>query len=365
MPTRRRNQPIARRDARRGITLLETLVVFSTIGMLLALLLPAVQAAREAARRALCANNLRNVGLAVANEVNATRRMPASGNFSTSGTRFHDWAVNILPYIERSDIAKQWRFDMPSDQPPNLPLAGTHIEVLICPDDDTVVRGHGNLSYVVNGGFACSMPEDCPSVVHAPSGIPQFAKFDFNGNGVTCPQSLAMDTSPYGSDKDLFFKTGLFFGENWPYGSGTMRHHTFDSIFDGLSKTIMLAEDLWAGYDTGDGGWANPYPWRACFYVSGFVCESNDCSAGKVDWRRANTHTGPAAVEAINGRLSAVEGASPWPSSRHPGGVSVVYCDGHVRFLDQDVDGAVYACLVTPQGSTVRGPLAQPISLEE
>lgn len=116
-PTGRRplSDGATRRSAKCGMTLLETLVVISIIGMLLSLLLPAVQAAREAARRAHCANNLRNVGLAVQNEVNAKRRLPASGNFSTSGTRFHDWAVNILAYIERSDIAKQWRFDTPSN----------------------------------------------------------------------------------------------------------------------------------------------------------------------------------------------------------------------------------------------------------
>jgi prepilin-type processing-associated H-X9-DG protein/prepilin-type N-terminal cleavage/methylation domain-containing protein len=355
--TGREGHPPNRRGA---MTLMEVLVAISIIGMLMALLLPAVQQVREAGRRAQCANNLRNVGLSVQGEMNAKRRLPASGNFSTTGVRFHDWVVNVLPYIERSDIVAQWRFDQPSNTPPNAALATVHIDVLVCPDDDTSTRGQGNLSYVVNGGFGFTMPVDCPSIMHAAGGAPQFSQFDFNGNGVTCPPTAAQDSSPLGGDKDLLFKTSLFFPENWPHGTGTQRHHTAESVLDGLSHTIMLAENLWAGYDPAGGDWANPYPWRTSFFLSGYVCQNNQCSAGNVDWSRANSRVSPYSAEAINGGLSAAEGASPWPSSRHPSGVNVVFCDGHLRFLNENIDGALYAWLVTPQGDSIRGPLAQP-----
>ncbi|MGH7136846.1 MAG: DUF1559 domain-containing protein [Pirellulales bacterium] len=351
---------VAQRAARRrrAVTLIELLVVLSTIGMLMALLLPAVQAAREAARRAECANNLRNVAFAIAGELNAKRRLPASGHFSTNGVPFHDWVVSVLPYLERSDLAVEWRFDEPWNKPPNAALRRTGIQILVCPDDDTVALGEGNLSYVVNGGFGWTHPVDCPTVTYG--GASTFTKFDFNGNGVTCPSNAAKDNSPVGTDKDLFFKTGLFFAENWPYGSGTVRHHTADSIVDGLSNTIILAENLWAGYDPTGGDWAAPYPWRACFFLSGYVCQDSKCSKGNVNWGNANSRSGSAAREAINGALLAGEGTSPWPSSRHPGGVNLAFCDGHLRFVDQNIDGPVYAWLVTPQGSRVLGPLAQP-----
>ncbi|HET6879936.1 MAG TPA: DUF1559 domain-containing protein [Pirellulales bacterium] len=349
---------------RKAMTLMEVLVVTSIIGMLMALLLPAVQATRESARRAACANNLRNVALAVSGELSAKRRLPASGHFDFTGGPFHDWVVNLLPYLERSDLSTKWQFDRQVNATPNSRLATTGIEVLVCPDDDTVSRGQGNLSYVVNAGFGWTQPIDCPTVTYGATST--FTKFDLNGNGVTCPANAGVeDSSPFGYDKELFFKTGLFFGENWPYGSGTVRHHTGDSIVDGLSHTIMLAENLWAGYDSSGGNWANPLPWRTCFFLSGYVCRDNQCSAGNVAWKSANAHTGAEAAEAINGALSATEGASPWPSSRHPGGVNVAFCDGHLRFLDQDVDGAVYAWLLTPQGSTIRGPLAQPPTQDE
>ena len=144
--------------ARDGFTLMEILVVISIIGMVMALLLPAVMQAREAARRNQCANNLRNVGLAVQGEMNAKRRLPASGNFSTKGVPFHDWVVNVLPYIERSDILAQWQFDQPSNQPPNSPLAATRLEVLVCPDDNSAQDGDAKINYLANGGFGWTMP---------------------------------------------------------------------------------------------------------------------------------------------------------------------------------------------------------------
>ena len=117
------------------------------------------------------------------------------------------------------------------------------------------------------------------------------------------------------SDKSLFYKTGLFFPENWPLGSGTVRHHSFASISDGLSRTIMLAENRWAGYDPAAAiNWSNPAPWRTSFFISGYVCLNNQCKSGNVDWRRANDRSNATSrEEAINGRTSASEGSSPWP----------------------------------------------------
>ncbi len=99
---------------RPGFTLVEVLVAISIIGMLLALLLPAVQAAREAGRRNTCKNNLRNIALAIANHESAHRRLPSAGwgfqwfGDPDRGTGQHQpggWSCNVLPYVERRDLA--------------------------------------------------------------------------------------------------------------------------------------------------------------------------------------------------------------------------------------------------------------------
>ncbi|NQT11657.1 MAG: DUF1559 domain-containing protein [Planctomycetes bacterium] len=345
-----------------GFTLVELLVVITIISMLVALLLPAVMSARGAARRTQCKNNLRNLGLAMLQEAEVKRRFPASGHFSYAGPEsYHGWMVALLPWLERRDIAEEWNLDLPFDDPANERLASIALPIAVCPDDDTAMSGGGNLSYVVNGGFGWTRPWDCPSVFHV-MGVPPIQAIDLNGNGTTCPASMGDDGTP--SDKQFFFQTGMFFLENWPRGVGVERHHTPDSIYDGLSNTVMLSENVRAGFNpySGKGGWATPWPLHNCFYISGYVCEGLTCAAGSVDYGRANDQGGdPFRLEAINSSLDQPEGEAPWPSSYHPGGVHVAFADGHLDFLSEDVHGDVYASLVSPRGSLIKGPLKQPV----
>jgi prepilin-type N-terminal cleavage/methylation domain-containing protein len=240
--------------APRGFTLVELLTVISIIGMLMSLTLPAIMQAREAGRRTQCANNLRNVALAMQGFATTRGRLPAAGNFSTSGKEFHSWVVSVLPYVERTDIARAWDYTAPVGNAPNAALATLTVEVLICPDDNSLAPGMGNLSYVVNGGFGWTEPVDCPAIMQSGAGGPQ--AIDLNGNGVTCPTIASQDGTP--NDRELYYQTGVFFPENWPLGSGTVRHHSLETISDGLSRTIMLAENTWARVAGGEAGWASP-----------------------------------------------------------------------------------------------------------
>ena len=367
------NSPMESRDsglmlARRmriGFTLIELLVVITIIGMLMSLLLPAVMNARESARRIQCSNNLHNLGLAMHSEVSVKGRFPASGNFEIFGREFyHSWVVPLLAHLERSDIASEWNWNKPYNTPPNSKYTSISISVLVCPDDFTVVSGQGNLSYVVNGGFgytAGSPTLDCPTSIHGGSDG-SVAPVDFNGNGIACPTSGPEESE----DKKLYFDTGLFFIENWPKGKGTKRHHTMDSIFDGTSNTLMLSENIRAGYDPTQAAywstWASPWPASNSFFLSSYVCENRTCAAGNVNYQFANDRSGdPYRLEAINSSVDQAEGDAPWPSSQHPGGVNVAFCDGHVQFLSDELDGAVYAALVSPRGAKIHGPLAQVI----
>jgi hypothetical protein len=86
--------------------------------------------------------------------------------------------------------------------------------------------------------------------------------------------------------------TGLFVPEGWPIGSYTLRHQTVDSILNGASNTIMLSENVRAGYDPAKGtSWATLKPENNTFVLSSYVCEGRNCAAGKVDYRRANDST--------------------------------------------------------------------------
>src|SRR5213592_2349214 len=98
------------RGLRRAFTLVELLVVIAIIGILVALLLPAIQAAREAARRSQCMNNMRQIGIAIHNHVSAKGKLPSGGegtDWSTNGTAFdtNSTFTQLLPYLEETTLA--------------------------------------------------------------------------------------------------------------------------------------------------------------------------------------------------------------------------------------------------------------------
>jgi len=145
---------------------------------------------------------------------------------------------------------------------------------------------------------------------------------------------------------------------------GNHRHHSLNSLLDGLSQTLMLSENVRAGYDAAKGtDWASAGPLYNSFFLSGYVCKNASCSSANVDYLKANDHAGgPWSFEAINAALTEPEGQAPWPSSYHLGGVHVLFADGRLHFLSENVAGPVYASLFSPQGTIVQGPLAQPVA---
>src|SRR3954462_6548135 len=139
-----------RRNRPRAFTLVELLVVIAIIGTLVALLLPAVQRARESSRRSSCANNIRNIALSTVQYEDRLRSMPglfdpiqAERMKSQSGYPNTIWPVTLLPDLERAGIAA-----------PNLAgeLTSSYVEVFVCPSDGAKTRTGADLSYVANGG---------------------------------------------------------------------------------------------------------------------------------------------------------------------------------------------------------------------
>jgi len=343
---------------RRGFTIVELLVSLSIIVLLLSLIAPAIMRARSAAQRVDCQSRLKNMATAMQGFAGEHQRFPATALFGATGDLQGNWVVQLLPYIDQTNVSHKWDANRPASDPVNRLASRVSMPVLACPSDSSAEPGQPNLSYVVNGGIGWTEPIDCPVGLHI-SSSPAFQPLDLNGNGVTCPPAGVADGQP--TDRELFLMLGVFFVENWPIGVGTVRHHRIEDISDGTSQTLCLAENVRSGFDpaTGD-NWSSANLRRIAFYLSGYICTNGSCSPGNVDYTRGNDRIQmPNRLESINASLRQAEGEAPWPSSYHSGGVNVAYCDGHVQFLSEQVDGRVYARLISPQGGSIVGPLAQ------
>lgn len=142
--------------SRRGLTLVEVLLVIGIMGCLLAILLPAVQAARESARLTKCADNLRNIGLALANYHTAQQAFPV-GSDLLRGTE-HAWSSRILPFVEFAAVFQQIDYALPWNAPGgNLTASIIDVPLYVCPSSLVVVAGKQDYGGIMGTGLA-SLP---------------------------------------------------------------------------------------------------------------------------------------------------------------------------------------------------------------
>jgi prepilin-type processing-associated H-X9-DG protein len=132
-------------------------IIFGVIGCLatIAFFMPAVRSAREAARRAQCTNNLKQIGLAMHNYHEANARLPTAAITDKNGRPLLSWRVAILPYLESRDLYAQFHLDEPWDSPHNLSLLEAMPQVYACPSDNTLKPGMTGYQAVIgsNTGF--------------------------------------------------------------------------------------------------------------------------------------------------------------------------------------------------------------------
>ena len=353
---------------RRAFTLIELLVVIAIIGVLVALLLPAVQQAREAARRSQCKNNLKQLGLACHNYHDAFNQFPLNwynGQNTTQGDPSNpnynngswSWVVMAFPYLDQGPLYNQIStyFVAAAGQPPNcgmgfttsingIPsprqLAKTALPVLVCPSNDQPVVRTGQIVEPDNGGWNAPFSDSA-------GGLDYVGNMGHIWAGWHDVDKPALNNLDQIDSRLVRGSAGTpWISERWnndnPNINGVFFYRgsrKIAQIPDGTSNVVMLFESMhWRGGDT----------------QQSFSYRHQDIA----NWASALGATCPMR-HPINNRnpdMQYGEGdVRNWsPSSRHTGGCHVTLCDGSVRFVNENISHSIrYNIAVAADGAPV------------
>jgi prepilin-type processing-associated H-X9-DG protein len=345
--------------------LVELLVVITIISMLMALLLPAVQSAREAGRRGTCLNNQKQLALAMLNFESSRRQFPGYADSvqvtSSSGSydRRCSWVVKLLPQMDRNDLAELW-------QTPGVSTAelSVFLNFLACPSDppDQTGSGSTHLAYAVNCGI-----NGLGNVLNG--GSPAVGSIDRMWDGTVGGSELAAPAANYQAVETRAH--GVFFNHqpddnpatfSIPAASRPKMSLDYLSQHDGATNTIMLTENIQATdyvpvaagtlryitqADVGIIWDAWNYDTTAAFPDCA-IMDAASIRVGKINVGRDDIiPDAGSALHQLYGR----------PSSRHPAGAVVSFCDGHQQFITDTIDYHVIRHLMTPDSRDARSPL--------
>lgn len=302
-------------ERERGFTLVELLVVIAIIGVLVALLLPAVQAAREAARRAQCTNNLKQLGLAVQNFHSARNGIPPA---YLTGMGHATWLVLIMPYLEQGNLFDQYDISKQYYAQPDS-IIQTQVSFFYCPSR----RSPGELS---------KSGDERGGVAHKAGALNDYAMCAGDGSVPIWHQTRAPD--PLGGNgvarSTYYYPEAVLSGQlsgssdpNFIY-TGWKILRTFRNVEDGLSNTFLAGDkyvhqDHWGEVEWGD----------SSFYSDDF---------GVVVFRMAGPGFYSIIPSPTDPTIKAPFCRSSFGSS-HSGGVcQFVYCDGSVHSIDPSID---------------------------
>ena len=379
---------------RRGFTLIELLVVIAIIAILASLLLPAVQTAREAARRAQCVNNLKQIGLACHNYESAFRAFPPSGEgtqfqglqtnssgglvpigpyLTKAATCFADGAgiyPRLLAFYEQGAKFNAYNFSLPYNVSTgaNFTASSAALNVLLCPSADRVPQGVGQDSIDPNDALT-------QAAGHG---------YGFDDYGPTCYTDID-PLGQIGGDGNI----GVASYPATPYRNTSSRDEGLlgrgmtkvGAVIDGLSNTILMGEDAGRdarfqslyteGYAYQDTTGVSQPP----YYSSLGIQVADGYGSYRRFWRWAEADTAFGVSGRPNNGYTPDRGDSEWPAGRlfvnsipiagnnagasdelfsyHRGGVNVVMGDGTVRFLGNNISVVVLRALVTRNGNEI------------
>jgi prepilin-type N-terminal cleavage/methylation domain-containing protein len=351
---------MSRRLSAHGFTLVELLVVIAIIGILIALLLPAVQAAREAARRNQCANNLKQTGLAMQNYDVARKQLPPASEYGPgdtpgnglppgNATAWYDeagWYAEIGPYIEEIGLANSIHKDVGFSTQANNEARRYKSPLFECPSDgmfpdefnsgpNPILWARWRANYAVNMGNT-NYGQTNQSAVQAttsPYSMPGYPKADFGG----APFALKIK----GKNRSLAIK----------------------KISDGTSHTLLMSEVRTIKLPNGWGGPISELETAlgGCTFEAFFPPNSaRGDSAFRIGyWKSSCTEGNPldeTAMDGVPGPNCTGDGSSYGAQifdarSKHPGGVNASCCDGSVHWIGDGIDLNIWRALATAIGS--------------
>jgi prepilin-type N-terminal cleavage/methylation domain-containing protein/prepilin-type processing-associated H-X9-DG protein len=351
-----------KREGRTGFTLVELLVVIAIIGILIGLLLPAINAAREAGRRASCMNNVKQIALALNNHLSSYGYLPPgmklvpdyAANFvnreysvwseaedTSAGRSGASWMLYILPFMERHDIYDHWDFN--HSVLANQAQAQTDIKEFYCPSRRSGIRtGDETIMFQKwkSGGT------DYGGCVGRTDGWVN--KLDPEGDHLLDDAQYIVPNIPGSTDADQEQETGLQVGVFYPNSRTTL-----NQITDGAANTIMIGE-LQRLHDPGfvpagqDAMYYGPERTSNDGWAAGGVGNTFDCNTS-IPIRSFQDFGQPGGLN--NGFFESA-------GSLHPGGANFAAVDGSVHFINEDISQIPYALL----GSMADGGIFDPFS---